>query len=674
MKLVYFDTLSILLGIPLLGALVMLLPQPLGRLRALIASASGLSIAGLGWWTVWRALDEGGFAYQAGGGFVGARLVGRLPFLGLPLSLEPLTQPLLVGVATVAGAALVGCAVRHERGDVGRGALGAAQVLTALALAMVVLDHPAHLAGAMALLGALVPFVPLMASDPRRSAPAAIRAFVLYRIGDAALVVGLLALNASLGSVSFEAILAGPGSLEPWARIGDGAFAGMAHRTLWFIAGGGVAIAAATRLGVVGFPLSRDLTASPKMPGALSGLLVSLGMITPGVALLLRLHPVLSLSPEAGDGLMWAAAASTLAAGLLALAGRDLLRLDAHLLAAFGGLVAILLASPLAADTAVLGALVLLGAGLGLPWVFALLVEATGRRDPLALGGLEHRVPRLHTSRLLLTAAVGLLPPFSGWVVVERTAETMLLSPRWPGAALALMLSGTFLTALAAWRVLHVVFTGPTPDEAATPVTPSKLRFVLPVLLLAFVTPGLSLLEIPAPVLNLIPLELDYEGPLRKIVAPSLNETRPVRLLFAEAIVVPPLKPSQFAGLMLAFGVLPYLGSLLLWRRRRSGGGPPLGGLRESGPVARVAGWLAALAGRESQVVRSVSEQVERLGRVLALNLIPAALSVLLQRLPGLLAGGVSLLMRQTQTGGAQRQLFLALIAAAWLGALGLGR
>jgi FAD/FMN-containing dehydrogenase len=88
---------------------------------------------------------------------------------------------------------------------------------------------------------------------------AAIRAFALHRLGDFALVVSLFALHTSLGSLSFEALLAGPPTLEPWSRVADvGVFGGLAHRTLWFIAGSGVVMAAATRSGLWCWPLLRD--------------------------------------------------------------------------------------------------------------------------------------------------------------------------------------------------------------------------------------------------------------------------------------------------------------------------------------------------------------------------------------------------------------------------------
>jgi hypothetical protein len=67
-----------------------------------------------------------------------------------------------------------------------------------------------------------------------------------------------------------------------------------------------------------------------------------------------------------------------------------------------------------------------------------------------------------------------------------------------------------------------------------------------------------------------------------------------------------------------------------------------------------------------------VSEGAERLSRVLATNLLPVALSVLLQHLPGLLSSVVAFGLRQLQTGGAQRTVVLACIVVAallWVGA-----
>jgi hypothetical protein len=144
-----------------------------------------------------------------------------------------------------------------------------------------------------------------------------------------------------------------------------------------------------------------------------------------------------------------------------------------------------------------------------------------------------------------------------------------------------------------------------------------------------------------------------------------------LRLLFVP-VVAPSVTPSDFIVGLLVLGLLPWVISLLLWRGRAGGGRPPGAGLLQGGVASAVADRLARLAGRESPLARSVSEGAERLSRVLATNLLPVALSVLLQHLPGLLSSVVAFGLRQLQTGGAQRTVVLACIVVAallWVGA-----
>lgn len=663
MKPITFDTLSFLLTVPWTAALLVFL-LPAGRLAQVLTALAGV-------FTVGFAVHCGVFCTAAGGfggdetAYIGARLLDRWGLVGLAelrLGLEPLTVPLLVGVGVVGGLGVVGTALVPA----GRATRAGGLLITGLLLALLLVEDLVDLAVVFGLLGVACTVVPVVAIGARPAGTAAIRAFALHRLGDFALVVGLFALHTSLGGLSFEALLAGPPALEPWTRVADvGVFGGFAHRTLWFIAASGVVVAAATRAGLWCWPLLRDLTASKNLPAPTVGL-VHVALQGAAGILLVRLHAVLALSPEATDGLVWVGVTTTIAAGALALAGRDLLRIDTHVLAALAGLVAVLAVVPTTVSGLVVGVLLLVVAAMGLPWALHALVIVVDERDPVALSGLESVVPRLHTTRLLLTAAVAVLPPFSGWVVWERVLETALTSQRLPAVIAVLVVVGGWVMALGSWRVVHLVFSG---ARSTREVAPTSLWPVLPAMLLAFVGPGLALLELPQPLLKLVPLEIDYSGPARSLLGPSLAESAPVRSLFVGGFASPPLSPTTFIVLLLVAGCLPWLVSMLLWHRRKDGP-PPGARLLQLPAVERVAGRLATLAGRDSMVARSVSDGVEVLSRILAANLIPATLSLLLQRVPAAVAWLVSWVMRGTQSGGAQRTLVLgfAVVAAlVWL-------
>jgi NADH:ubiquinone oxidoreductase subunit 5 (subunit L)/multisubunit Na+/H+ antiporter MnhA subunit len=670
MKAVEFDTLLYLATVPLaLGGMVAVAPRAWTRWLGVVA---GVVVIALGLVTLWVLARAGGFFDVQAGGYVGAQLVDWLTWPGgrWSLTLDPVTGVLQLGVSVTLGAGVVGGAMRGGA----RPAVAAALVLAGLLSAELLVDGLAAVAAAFVLVGIVATLAPLSVLGARPAGAAALRAFALQRAGDGALVLGIAAAAASFGGVSDELLRTVPSALEPWARVAGGLFDGTAHRSLWFVAGAGVAVAAATRLGVLCWPLLRDVTATPDLPPPLVGV-IHASWHASAAALLLRADLVMALAPEAAVGLAWAAAIGAVLAGVLSCAGRDILRLDVHLLAGLSAPLVVLVAVGDIAGVGLAG-VVQMAAALALPWTFGEVALACERRDPRVLGGLEHTLPRLHTTRLLMTAVVAIVPPFSGWLVWERALEGALFAERMPVALMVVLVVGAVVVAVGAWRALHVVFhargVGLGAPRGASPPSPTSppLASVLPVLLLAFIVPGLCLLELPIHLLRLLPLEVDYTGPLSSFVAPSLPALLPTLSVLARPSMTPSMSPSLFVGAALLVGVVPWCVSLLVWRGFGARG-PVAASLLETRVVTAAAERLATMAGRESSLARSVSEGAERLSRVLATNLLPIALGVVLQHLPGLLASVAASGLRQLQSGGAQRTVVwacLVLAALLWWG------
>lgn len=669
MKTLEFDTLSYLATVPLaLGGVVAVAPRAWTRWLGVVA---GVVVIALGLEALWVLARAGGFFDVQAGGYVGAQLVGWLAWPGgrWPLTLDPVTGVLQLGVSVTLGAGVVGVAMRGGA----RPAVAAALVLAGLLSVELLVDGLAAVAAAFVLVGIVATLAPLSVLGARPAGAAALRAFALQRAGDGALVMGLAAAAASFGGVSDDLIRTVPGALEPWARVAGGLFDGTAHRSLWFVAGAGVAVAAATRLGVLCWPLLRDVTATPDLPPPLVGV-IHAAWHASAAALLLRAALVMALAPEAAVGLVWAAAIGAVLAGVLSCAGRDILRLDVHLLAGLSAPLIVLVAVGDIVGVALAG-VVQMAAALALPWTFGEVALACERRDPRVLGGLEHVLPRLHTTRLLMTAVVAIVPPFSGWIVWERALEGALFAERMPAALMVVLVVGAVIVAVGAWRALHVVFhargVGLGAKQGASPpptTTSPPLASVVPVLLLAFIVPGLCLIELPIQLLRLLPLEVDYTGPLSSFVAPSLPALLPTLSVLARSSTTPSISPSLFVGAALLVGVLPWCVSLLVWRGFGARG-PVAARLLETRVVAAAAERLATLAGRESPLARSVSEGAERLSRVLATNLLPVALTVVFQVVPGLVSSAVAWALRQLQSGGAQRTVVwacLVLAACVW--------
>jgi NADH:ubiquinone oxidoreductase subunit 5 (subunit L)/multisubunit Na+/H+ antiporter MnhA subunit len=662
--------------LPVLAALaVAALPVRGARVAVAVGAVVAVVVGGVD--VVVAIADRGSWQYLANQAYTGARLVADLapqvlrPFV--PLVLEPLTTPLLVVVVVVGAAGVLGLAADHAYDRANGRSVAVGLLLWAGALLVVLAARPGHLIAAFALVGAVGAAAPTLAGG---GGDGMLKALGVQRVGDVGLIVAMLALGASFGGeVSFESLLAAPPALEPWDRVAAGAFAGVAHRTLWFAAAIGVAVAVGSRTGLASWFLLRDVTADPRVPAPLLGLVHALAFHGAGLILLLRLYPILALAPEAQLGLQWAAVATAIVCGALALAGRDLLRLDAHILAGFCS-IAVVGVSAGDSSGGGLAVVVVVSAALGLPWALAHVVAATGERDPVALRGLEGALPRAHSTRLLLTAAVAALPPFAGFVVVERALEVSALSTAVPAGVVGGVVVGVLVVGLAAWRVLHLVFSGSREAVVAgavagdaAPVAPASavappLATVLPAMLVAFVAPAATVLALPVPLLRLLPLQIDYDPVLPRFVGPSVAEMAAVRGLFAAPQAAPPLSPQEFVLAVLALCAAPYLLSLLFFRRRGNAL-PPLQGVR--GLLARPAAQLARLAGQDSRVARSLQEGVERLSRLLAVNLVPVVLSLVLQRLPQGVGAVVAWALRRTQNGASQLAFFFALLVVAAL-------
>ena len=339
------------------------------------------------------------------------------------------------------------------------------------------------------------------------------------------------------------------------------------------------------------------------------------------------------------------------------------------LLSAFGALVAVAIA---AYDTssAVLGLVCLLGAAVPFCCTTGAVVVATGRADPHLLGGIERRMPRTHTARLLATGAL-FGPLFTGVTVGAHLVSDTLASP-WLGKMFAIgLVLATALLALAAFRPLHLVFTGAEPREPlARPATDPPWRESITPIVVALPLLGLGLAHLPAGAIALAFPESSYASPTSILAAPGRFELHALRDLVLAPAVPVAMSPVLSLLLMVSAATLGLLASTVLYR-----GGPgrvhhrAFGGAR----AQRILDRLAHLAGRESQVARGVGEGASRLSRMIAANLAPGLLEALLRRIPALAATAVGAVIRLLANGSAQRGLTVAVLGmlaliAAWSG------
>jgi NADH-quinone oxidoreductase subunit L len=290
----------------------------------------------------------------------------------------------------------------------------------------------------------------------RANGAAARKAFLTTRVGDVALLLGILLVAASLGSLGIAE--ASGRATTAWAR------------------GSGIATLAAALLlgGALGksaqLPLHAWLPDAMAGPSPVSALIHAATMVTAGVYLVARSNAFFALAPEVMAAIAVLGAATLLLAGVSALAQRDLKKILAY--STMSQIGYMFLALGVAAWTgavfhlathALFKSLLFLAAG-------AIINGLGHERDVLAMGGLAKKTPLLFWTFLAGAFALTALPP----VTAGLASKDAILARLWYAGSGARLLwwaamVGVLLTSLYTFRMIFLVFAGEsrTPHPAA---------------------------------------------------------------------------------------------------------------------------------------------------------------------------------------------------------------
>ncbi|HOS43734.1 MAG TPA: NADH-quinone oxidoreductase subunit L [Armatimonadota bacterium] len=311
---------------------------------------------------------------------------------------------------------------------------------------------------------------------------AAMKAFIVTRIGDVALLIGLFLLVVQFGTLDIPAILAAaPGA---WAV---GAPAAVAAALL--LLGGAVGKSAQ-------LPLQTWLPDAMAGPTPVSALIHAATMVTAGVYLIARLHALFALAPGALLLVGIIGAATLLLAAFSALAQHDLKRILAY--STISQLGYMFLALGVGAWTAALfhfmthaffKALLFLGAG-------AIIHSLRDEQNIFRMGGLRRRLPAVYwtflAGALALAAAPLITAGFYSKDLILFAAWVSPVGNRWLWGA---GLLGAFLTALYTFRMVFLVFHGP---ERTAPHGRPGPAMTVPLMILALLSLLGGFVETPA--------------------------------------------------------------------------------------------------------------------------------------------------------------------------------
>jgi NADH-quinone oxidoreductase subunit L len=276
---------------------------------------------------------------------------------------------------------------------------------------------------------------------------AAKKAFVMNAFGDATMAVALFVLIWQTGTLDFQGAFEGAGGMSQTA----------VNLVALGLLGGAVAKSAQ-------IPLHTWLPDAMEGPTPVSALIHAATMVTAGVYLIVRAHPLFELAPSIADLAAGLGAVTLLVAGLVALVQTDIKRVIAY--STMSQIGYMFLGAGLGAygngmfhlmTHAFFKALLFLAAGL-------VIHHLANEQDIRRMGGLRKAMPRTTIAFLVGSLALVGIPPLSGFFSKDSILASALASGGYGQLLFAAGLVGALLTGLYTFRLFFLVFGGePSP-------------------------------------------------------------------------------------------------------------------------------------------------------------------------------------------------------------------
>jgi len=289
-------------------------------------------------------------------------------------------------------------------------------------------------------------------SDRPTATYAALKAFLVNRVGDLGFLLGIGLIAAWCGTLDYAAVFARGHELAAAVVPGTG----------WSVI---TAACICLFIGAMGksaqFPLHVWLPDSMEGPTPISALIHAATMVTAGIFMVARCSPLFELSDTALSFMMVVGAITALFMGLLGVVQNDIKRVVAYsTLSQLGYMTVALGASayPVAifhlVTHAFFKALLFLAAG-------SVIIAMHHDQDIRHMGGLRKRMPITWITSLAGTLALVGMPFFSGFYSKDTILEAVGRSGL-PGAAFAhfAVVAGVFITSLYSFRMYFLVFHG----------------------------------------------------------------------------------------------------------------------------------------------------------------------------------------------------------------------
>jgi len=317
--------------------------------------------------------------------------------------------------------------------------------------------------------------------DPKNGY-AARKAFVVTRVGDAAMAVGLFLLYNNLGTLQIQELMEkahqswSPGSLLPVAAAA-------------LILGGAVGKSAQ-------LPLQTWLPDAMAGPTPVSALIHAATMVTAGVYIIARTHILFELAPPVLAAVAVIGALTLLLSGFSAITQKDIKRVLAY--STISQIGYMFLALGVGAWSAAIfhfmthaffKALLFLGAGV-------IIHGLHHEHDMFKMGGLRRQLPVTFWTFLIASASLSAIPLVTaGFFSKDQILWLAWSSGRGSKWLWAAGIVGALLTSLYTFRMVFITFFGEAHSEVSKkPGT----RMLIPLVVLAFLSVTGGYIELPA--------------------------------------------------------------------------------------------------------------------------------------------------------------------------------
>jgi NADH-quinone oxidoreductase subunit L len=363
--------------------------------------------------------------------------------IGLTILVDPLSIMMMLVVAGV-GSLIVAYSIGYMDGDDEERRYFAYMALFVFSMLLLVLaGNFLILLVGWGLVG-LASYLLIGFHHERPSAVAAAKkAFVMNAAGDAAMALAFFLLIWETGTLDY---------LASFEQAEDLSGTVVTLVALGLLAG---AVAKSAQI-----PLHTWLPDAMEGPTPVSALIHAATMVTAGVYLLVRAHPIFEAAPEVQTLAAWIGAATLLVAGLVALVQTDIKRVIAY--STMSQIGYMFLAAGIGAYASAMfhlmthaffKALLFLGAGI-------VIHALAGEQDIRQMGGLRRLMPWTFVAMLVGGLALTGIPPLSGFFSKDAILAASFASGGDGIALFAIGLVGALITGIYTFRMIFMVFGG----------------------------------------------------------------------------------------------------------------------------------------------------------------------------------------------------------------------